>query len=791
MSAHCDTPLRYSGVAILTLLAVAVALSGCTGRNQPQASANAKEKGEYAHTNRLIDETSPYLLQHAHNPVDWYPWGPEAFAKAKKEGKPVFLSIGYSSCHWCHVMEKESFEDEGIAALLNEHFVAIKVDREERPDLDEIYMAAVQMMTGGGGWPMSTFLTPEGKPFHGGTYFPRQQFSELLRRVHEVWSDPEQHQSVLEQADLVARRIGEVTATVPTAGTVSPKSIAPAVQRTLDTYDPQHGGFGGAPKFPPSVKLALMLSQQRKKPNAELKKAITHTLDRMARGGLYDQVGGGFHRYSTDEKWLVPHFEKMLYDNALLSWVYLLAYQDTKDDYYRRVATETLEFVLRELRDEAGGFWSTLDADSEVEGGEKEEGAFYVWKPGQVIAVLGDKDGKLFNRVYDIERGGNFEGESIPNLISKSVAQQAKELKMTPEALWKRLDPMRAKLLEARAKRIRPALDDKVLANWNGLMIRSFALAYDVTGEPRYREAAEAASDFILTKMRTKEGRLLHSYRKGKTQPIAFLEDYSYFIVGLATLHRATGDERWLKEAHALTEVMVTDFWDEEKGAFFFTAKKSETLLARSASAEDNATPSGQSMAALALVRLSRLSDDNALRQKARRLLNTYATPMRRFPQAMSNMLYAAQIYFTPDDARPSIAKGEGHVRVTVTGRQVNIMPGQTLELTVSLRVVKGWHINSDQPKGPRLKATKVTLAPGPFELVSASYPKATTVKLSFSKEPLSVFEGTALIKLKVKALPGAEKATELRLRVTYQACNDKVCERPVERLATLPLVSK
>ncbi len=770
-------PLALAAAACLVLAVAAWALRART-KEHGAAPPVAQQPGAHPHTNRLASETSPYLLQHAHNPVDWYPWGPEAFAKAKKENKPIFLSIGYSSCHWCHVMERESFEDEGIARLLNENFVAIKVDREQRPDVDEIYMSAVQMMTGGGGWPMSSFLTPGGKPFFGGTYFPREAFADLLQKVHAAWSDPVQRKQMETLAGRVAQAIGQMAAQPPTPGSVSPALFAPAVQNYLARFDARNGGFGGAPKFPPAMSLALLLAEHRKNPDPHLLRAVTVTLDHMSRGGLYDQIGGGFHRYSTDEKWLVPHFEKMLYDNALLAWAYLLAYRDTQNPLYRRTATGTLDFVLRELRDPLGGFWSTLDADS-----AGEEGKFYVWTPTEVLAALGKTDGDLFNRIYDITPKGNFEaGRSIPNLLDRPVDAWAKEWNTTPEALQARLGGLRARLLQAREKRVRPPLDDKVLASWNGLMIRALALAYDVTGETRYREAAERAANFLLTRMRGgKDGRLRHSYRNGKTQPESFLEDYSFLVVGLLELHEATGDARWMREARALTDTMIADFWDEKAGTFFSTPHHHEALLARPVSAEDNAIPSGQSMAALALVRLAQATGDADLRAKARRILDTYAAPMNEYPAAMPNMLLAAHRYFTPAE---KTAQKAGRVGVTLEDVPLSARPGEAFEVTVRFAIPPGWHINAEKPADPALIATTVVPAEGPFALVSAAYPSAKTVRLGFSDTPLRVYVGETRVRLKLKALPGAT-IEALRLRARYQACSDKVCERPVEALLT------
>ena len=740
--------------------------------------------------NHLAGSTSPYLLQHAHNPVDWYPWGPEAFAKAKREGRPIFLSIGYSSCHWCHVMERESFEDESVAQLLNDHFVPIKVDREERPDLDEVYMAAVQLMTGRGGWPMSSFLTPEGKPFYGATYLPRTDFAELLRKVHDSWGKPDERKQIDAMADRVSEALGK-TARAPEPGQVSPDLLRPAAQGYLEQIDEEYGGFGQAPKFPPAMRLSLMLGEHRKRPDSKLLRAVTLTLDRMARGGMYDHLGGGFHRYSTDRKWEVPHFEKMLYDQALLAGIYLEAYQVTKQPDYRRVATETLDFTLRELHgpdltDPAkGGFWSTLDADSPGANGEREEGRFYTWTPAEVIAALGKVDGELFNRVYGVTDRGQVEGRSIPTLLVRPLAAWAKELKLTPAALEARLAPLRNKLIAVREKRPRPSLDDKVLANWNGLMLRTLAQAYDVTGEVRYRQAAEQTAGFLLASMR-KEGKLRHSYRAGKTQPEAFLEDYAYVTAGLLELHRATGDERWLNEATVLARVMVADFWDEPQGTLTATPRGHEVLLARLDNAEDGATPSGQSVAALALVQLGRRTGDAELRDKGRRVLDTYAKPMRRTAYAMPAMLLAAQALFNPEET-VGTAKKQETVTVSVFQAPAKVAPGALFEVAVQLAVGEGWHINAERPTDPSLIATRIQPAAGGFQLISAAYPTATRLTAAFSPKPLQVYAGKSVVRLKLKA-PQQSGVQELRLQVRYQSCNDRLCERPVEKLLTLPL---
>jgi uncharacterized protein YyaL (SSP411 family) len=781
-------PRRRASFLVVTLAAALLGFVGCrVWQGQSAAAAPAR-------TNHLAGATSPYLLEHAHNPVDWYPWGPEALEKAKREGKPIFLSVGYAACHWCHVMARECFEDEGIAKQLNDGFVCIKVDREERPDLDELYMTAVQLLTGSGGWPMSVFLTPEGRPFFGGTYFPRDSFAELLRKVHEVWGDPKKQPEVRAAADRLTRAIGEAGALAAVGGTLAPEVTGQAVRSYLGELDTVNGGFGGRPKFPPSLRLLVMLDEARRQPTPELKRALTLTLDRMARGGMYDQIGGGFHRYSVDEKWLVPHFEKMLYDNALLATVYLEASRTLKNPGYRRIGVETLDFVLRELRDPAGGFHSSLDADSPGPNGEREEGRFYLWTPAEVNAVLGPTDGALFCRIFGVTPAGNFESRNIPNLLPEPVEAWAKKLKTPPAALWKRLDGMRTRLRAARQKRPRPALDDKVLTSWNGLMLRALAVGYDVSGAARYRQAAEAQAAFLLAAMH-RDGRLLHAYRGGKTQPQSFLEDYGDLLVGLLELHRVTGGERWLNESRALAKEMLTRFWDEKRGTLTSLPGDHETLVARLDAPEDNATPSGQSMAALALVRLGKLTGARELRERGTALLTHYAGSMKRTPAAAAGMLLAAQAHFAPA-AVPVGAGGtppgallpaqKEKVTAALEGAPPTVKAGDTFVLRVKLTIAAGWHVNSDRPKNPALIQTRVGAAPGPFEIVSVNYPTATTVTMG--KEKLEAFVGEPVLHVRLKALPGADSAEEIRLTLQYQTCNDRVCLRPTETLLRAPL---
>jgi hypothetical protein len=589
------------------------------------------------HTNRLIHATSPYLLQHAHNPVDWYPWGEEALRRAREENRPILLSIGYSACHWCHVMERESFEDEAIAALMNKHFVCIKVDREERPDLDEIYMAATLTLNHGqGGWPMTVFLTPEQQPFFAGTYFPptdkygRPGFATLLRRIAEMWEgDPEGLRNQAAELTEHLRQQSRPPASMP----VGEAELAAAVAYCAEHFDAVYGGFGPAPKFPPATKLSLLLRHHRRTGDAHTLHMVRTSLDAMARGGIYDQIGGGFHRYSVDERWLVPHFEKMLYDNALLTRTYLEAFQVTGDPFYRRIATEVLDYVLREMTAPEGGFYSATDADS-----EGEEGKFFVWTPDEIEAILGEEDAPMFCAYYDITARGNWEGQSIPN-VRRTVDQVAAKLEIKPEALQASLDQARQRVYEARTRRVPPGLDDKILTAWNGLMISAMAEGHRVLGDRRYLEAAARTADFLLGTLVRADGRLLRTYRAGKAHLDAYLEDYAYLAEALIDLYEAGGVSRYLTESLRLAEVLLADFPDDESGAFYMTARDHESLILRHREGTDGATPSGNAVAASALARLSFHLDRQDLRSAAERAISAYGKHIGRLPYAFAKSL--------------------------------------------------------------------------------------------------------------------------------------------------------
>lgn len=595
--------------------------------------------------NHLAGETSPYLLQHVNNPVDWHPWGEEALTRAKKENKPIFLSIGYSACHWCHVMEHESFENEAIAKSLNEKFVCVKVDREERPDLDQLYMNATQMMTGRGGWPMSVFLTPDLKPFFAGTYWPPKRsrgmpgFDEVIAHVSNLWQT--KREDVVNVSNQLTAELSRVGGDQP-GGELTDELIADAIAHFRRTFDSTYGGFGGAPKFPSPMGLRLLLRFWHRRRDRQALNMVETTLDRMAAGGIYDHLGGGFARYSVDARWLVPHFEKMLYDNSQLAATYVEAYQATGNADYARVVRETLDYTLRDMTDPAGGFYSTEDADS-----EGVEGKFYVWKPDELREILGDEAAATFARVYDVTDEGNFEHTNILNL-PKTIEQQAKALERKVEDLKTELADSRAKLFAEREKRIHPGKDDKVIVAWNGLMIDAMARAGAVLGEQRYVDAAEKAADFLLTTLRRDDGRLLHTWRDGQAKLDAYLDDYANLANGLISLYESTFDAQHLDRALQLMQTVLDHFADPEGGGFFYTADDHEELIVRGKDFYDNAVPSGNAMAATALVRLGKLTGDQTLLDAAVNTMTGATGLMKQAPAGVGQMLIALDLHLGP-----------------------------------------------------------------------------------------------------------------------------------------------
>jgi len=599
---------------------------------------------QHEFTNHLIKETSPYLLQHAHNPVDWYPWSAEAFEKARQENKPVLLSIGYSACHWCHVMAHESFEDEQIAGLMNENFVNIKVDREERPDLDQIYMNAVQMMTHHGGWPMTVFLTPEGMPFYGGTYFPPEDrynmpgFARVLISLAEAYR--ERPEDIAQTSVSVLSELRRLSVANASEASFSKDLLESAYKGMVSSYDSVNGGFGGAPKFPPAMALEFLLRTYDRTGKEEALEIISHTCQKMASGGIYDQLGGGFHRYSTDAKWLVPHFEKMLYDNALLSRMYLHYYQSTHEAFARNIAEGILDYVLREMTDPAGGFYSTQDADS-----EGHEGKFFVWDIEEINKALGERDAALFCDYYNITKAGNFEGKNILH-VTRSLEEVAAAAKIAIAELQETLSGSARKLFELRETRVKPDRDEKILTAWNGLMLASFSEAGAILNRPDYTAAARRNAEFVLTNLR-RDGLLLRTYKDGIAKFNGYLEDYAFLIDGLLTLYETSGEQRWFNEARSLTDRMIEEFWDQETGGFYFTGRNHEDLIVRSKDYFDNATPSGNSVAAGVLLRLSLLTDNEDYRNRAITIFRQIADSIRRYPSGFGNALCAIDFHLS------------------------------------------------------------------------------------------------------------------------------------------------
>ena len=678
--------MRPLSLGTVLLGACALLLSGCRAESEePEDPTPAMSKKTHtaAYTNRLAKESSPYLLQHAHNPVDWWPWCDEAFEAARAQNKPIFLSIGYSACHWCHVMAHESFENPDIAAIVNEHFISIKVDREERPDVDTLYMSAVQMMTGGGGWPLTVFLTPDRKPFFGGTYFPptdrygRPGFPSLLTRVAEAWKT--QRDDIEKSAQQLTDAVQKSAAgTPPGQNLPGLASLEQAMAQWRQTFDRTRGGFGGAPKFPPSGALGVLLRQHARTGEDDLLAMVTTTLDAMARGGMYDQLGGGFHRYSVDAEWLVPHFEKMLYDNALLSRVYLEAYQVTGNPFYRRIATEIFEYVLRDMTDDAGGFHSAEDADS-----EGEEGLFYIWSEKEIDEALPAEDAEIFKAFYDVTPGGNFEGHSILN-VPRPMGQFAESRGLTPAQVDAQLAPSRVALMKIRDCRVRPGLDDKVLADWNGMMISSLAIGYQVLGDARYLAAAERAASFVLGEM-MQDDVLLHTYRKGQAKLPAYLDDYAQMANALIDLYESSFDPRWIRAARGLTATMLAQFEDPDGGGLFLTSDQHRHLLARTKPFQDGAIPSGNAVAALLLMRLSALTGEAPYSRVADDIMRGAQPMLDRYPSALSHSLLALDfVLSSPVEIAIIGAADSPGTDALLTAVRRRFLPGKVLALSAA-----------------------------------------------------------------------------------------------------------
>ena len=778
------------------------------------AAALRNPDGSWKYTNRLIHESSPYLLQHAHNPVDWFPWGDEAFEEARRTNRPIFLSIGYSTCYWCHVMERQCFQDPLIARLMNELYVNIKVDREERPDVDDIYMAALQAMTGRGGWPMSVFLTPPGaagpddpglQPFYAGTYFPptpmrgMPSFPEVLQHLATVWhNDREQ---VLEQARRVTTAVRDQLTRRSPDTEPSRDSVLLAFKQLMHIYDREHGGFGGAPKFPQPNQLDFLIAYYRHgREDESAWQPIAHTLDRMARGGMYDQIGGGFHRYSVDERWLVPHFEKMLYDNAQLVQTYCAAHEirpRVEDfDFYPRVVRQVCDYVLREMLDETGTFWSAQDAEVDAR-----EGGNYVWTTDQVREALQPlRDTVLTDlalTMYGLDRGPSFQDPHHPDEPPTNVLylpvplhELAQQRGMTFGELLRAKLAIDAALFAARSRRRQPATDDKVLMAWNGMMIAALARAGRTLSELRYVEAAEQAATYILQNMRDADGGLYRTMREGRAKIAGFLEDYAFFIHGLIELHHSQPTGKWLDEAVVLMRQASARFATKE-GGYYDTLADQRDLLVRTRSFYDGAISSGNSQMAHNLLDLHELTGDDRYLDAAIATISAFADSMQRYGAGMAHMQHALlrALMRTPTHvtsaARTHNSDFLEPVTAQVTPAQIDFnATSQTIRVT--LRIREGYHINANAPLQQFLTPTELLLRDGPGLELTVAYPQGRNRRFMFADEMLTVYEDTVELEANIRATGPIPRDVEPKLVVRYQACTEQACMAPRE--VELPL---
>lgn len=747
--------------------------------------------------NRLIHERSPYLLQHAYNPVEWYPWGAEAFLTARMEDKPIFLSIGYSTCHWCHVMAHESFEHPQIAEILNRYYVPVKVDREERPDVDEVYITAVQLMAGRAGWPLSVFLTPDGTPFYGGTYYPPQAFADLLQRIAIVWQ--QNREQVLGGAQQIKEALEQVVALrhKELRGERSPEIFRAYKAQLISLFDPQYGGFGGAPKFPPSTALPLMLSLAALWNDEELGLMALTTLNFMAQGGVFDHLAGGFHRYATDARWFLPHFEKMLYDNAQLAQTYAQAYRLTGDSTYAEVARRTFDWMLTEMRLPEGGFASALDADT-PEG----EGYYYTWTEREIYQILGEEDAPLFCAVYGVQPEGNYREEATQRLTGRNVLamagtwqEVAQKLGMDADTLQQRIAPMRAKLLEVRRQRQAPARDDKVLTDWNALAVSAFAFASEPLSAPEYLDVAEQTAEFLWSQLYRGDGQLMHCYRDGHAYTPGFLSDYALLGLALMNLYEATGDLKWQERAQTLADAMIDRFHDAELGGFYDTHAQHDWLIVPVKSFQDRATPSGNGAACQFLALLGNtvsLLEPNPRRDYhtlAGETLNAFWKLLEQNPYAGSSMLmgYLMLEGFTmpkpdlrmPAPVEPEEDEQEGPVRVY-------LVP-QPEGLVVVFDIEEGWHINAPEPASNRVPTQVEVSSDLPLAFGAPIWLQPQAVSLGGEEVAIYTERAAALIPVSVT---NEEELGEgyIRVRVSYQPCTEQECGLPVTREFLLPV---
>jgi len=746
--------------------------------------------------NRLARALSPYLLQHADNPVEWYPWGAEAFARAREEDKPVFLSAGYSTCHWCHVMERECFAREDVAAVLNAHFVSVKLDREERPDVDEIYMHATQLITGSGGWPNSVWLTPDRKPWYAGTYFPREDhprgpgFLTVLRALAALWSG--RRAKVEEYAARLWEALRDALAAPTAGGGDLGALLAAALREGAAAFDALNGGFGAAPKFPPHATLRLLAEECRRRRDPGLLAMLTSTLDAMAAGGIRDHVGGGFHRYAVDAAWRLPHFEKMLYDNAQLARAYTDGWLLTGDARYRLVALETCEWALREMAAPEGAFHSALDADS-----EGEEGRSYLWRADQIDALLGPEDGAFFRGVFPLAEEGNFEEHGAPpggclNVLYRRAARPGPEADEEREAAERRIAACLLRLRAARAERVGPRRDDKIIAAWNGLMLGSLAHAGRHLGAPHLIAAAERAAAFVLTRMRA-GGRLLHVFMGGCAHIDAFLDDHACLAGGLLDLYEATGRRARLDEARGLASDLPARFADEAAGGFFHAARDAPDRLLPSKPWFDGPTPPGNAAAARLFVRLGALAGDTRFLELGARTVAAFAGGIARHPAAAADLLAAFALHGEAAGgapAAPASPPGVRGPRCTIEARAPALAPGGAGEITIRLTVDAGWHIAAHAPGTGRAAPTTVALR-GPSELAIGEpvYPAGRSARVPGEPAPLAIYADAAEIRVPIAAAAeAAEGIYTVSATVEYQACGDQACDAPAAINLTIPV---
>ncbi len=761
------------------------------------------------HANRLISASSPYLLQHAHNPVDWYSWGEEALARAKAEDKPIFLSVGYSTCYWCHVMEREVFEDAEIAALMNALFINIKVDREQRPDLDEIYMTATQLMTRHGGWPNSVFLTPDLEPFYAGTYFgPTDQagrpgFPTLIRSLSDAWRTrrPEVVATARRSAGTI-RQVLQERRRADSRETPGTAIVDRAVTQLSQRYDPRQGGFGASPKFPNDFAYPLLFAVHRRTGNQATRDMALHSLHMMAAGGIRDHVGGGFHRYSTDAQWRVPHFEKMLYNQAQLTRAYVAAYETTGDQAFADVARDVLRHVAELMTGPEGQFYSALDAETDAV-----EGAYYAWSRPEIERALSGDDLGLFDRAFALGSIPTFPGHEHPDggvlFMRKPVSDLARDMSLPYSELRTRLDALLRSLKARRDLRKLPRLDDKVIAGWNGLMIDGYAYAGSVLDDPSSIAAARRAADFVLARMLDTDGRLLRSWRGGVAEQEAFQEDYAFLIQGLLALHLATKEQRWLDQATELARLSDELFWDSGGGGYFF-AQATPDLIARSKSIDDGAIPSGNSAMLHDLVGLWQATGHEAYQRRVEQMLQAFGGALAAAPSAQLHMVHALERWLrtglastptpVPAAALPAIAPGAGrlplledggrHVSAGIVAEPRRVRPGETFRVLVDLTIETGWHINANPASAPSLIPTVVDLrGDAPLTVVSVSYPDGRMLTPGYAEHPIRVLDGTARIRLTARldesAAPG--RSLPIRAMIQYQACDDARCLQPTE----------